>query len=56
MEKRYIVDVFCKHREIVWAEDKKEATAKAQERVFEDRINHEVGDLITGYQFIRRIK
>jgi hypothetical protein len=50
MEKKYKVEIMATHIELVWAENENEAKEIAQSKVFEEKINHKAGDLITGYK------
>jgi hypothetical protein len=52
MEKKYKVEIMATHIERVWANDENEAKELAQSKVFEEKINHKAGDLITGYKVI----
>ena len=49
-EKEYKVEVMVTHIAKVWAESEDEAREKGEMKVFEEKVNHEGGELITGYR------
>lgn len=49
-QKKYQVEVLATHRVEVWADDEDDAKEKGQSQVFEENINYERGDLLTGYK------
>jgi hypothetical protein len=50
MDKKFRVDVDVRYKVLVWAENEEEALQKGQSHIFEEKVNHEKGDLITGYR------
>ena len=51
--KEYKIEIYAMHNVCIWADNKEEAKEKAQSKIFEEKINHENGDLITGYKIIK---
>ena len=49
-EKKFKVEIMVTHIEYVWAENETEAKEKAETKVFEEKVNYEKGELITGYK------
>lgn len=53
MEKEYSFEIMVTHKVKVWAENEEEAKDKAQSCVFEENVNYDRGDLITGYRCVK---
>lgn len=47
---KYKVEVNVKHVTWTWGDSEDDAREKAELKVFEERMNHRDGDLITGYK------
>lgn len=47
---KYKVEIMATHTLWVWGENEEEAREKAEMKVFEEKINHKGGDLVTGYK------